>query len=114
MKRAEIEEKKRIKEEEKRVHNEMEFYYRKYAQTFRYRFMRKIGDIKFKRKKRREAKGRPKPVYKPPVRTKEEQLAIDRQMKQLYKTYHVSRMERIRRWWEQRKRKYVEQSEGQT
>ena len=114
MKRAEIEEKKRIKEEEKRVHNEMEFYYRKYAQTFSYRFRRKIGDIKFKRKKRREAKGRPKPVYKPPVRTKEEQLAIDRQMKQLYKTYHVSRMERIRRWWEQRNRKYVEQSEGQT
>ena len=114
MKRAEIEEKKRIKEEEKRVHNEMEFYYRKYAQTFRYRFMRKIGDIKFKRKKRREAKGRPKPVYKPPVRTKEEQLAIEKQMKQLYKTYHVSRAERIRRRWEQRKRKYVEQSEVQT
>ena len=114
MKRAQIEEKKRLKEEEMRKHNEMEVYYRKYAQTFRYRFMRKIGDIKFKRKKRREAKGRPKPVYKPPVRTKEEQLAIDRQMKQLYKTYHVSRIERIRRWWEQRRRKYVEQSEGQS
>lgn len=114
LKRAQLEEKKRLKEEAKRKHNEMEFYYRKYAQTFRYRFMRKIGDIKFKRKKRREAKGRPKPVYKPPVRTKEEQLAIEKQMKQLYKTYHVSRAERIRRRWEQRKRKYVEQSEVQT
>ena len=106
LRRAEIAERKRLKAEEKKKHNEMEVYYRKYAQTFGYRFKRYLDDRKFKRKRRKEDKKRPKPVYKPPVRTKEEQLAYDNQMKQLYKTYHVSRSERFRRWWEQRKRKY--------
>lgn len=106
--RAEIAEKKRLKAEEKKKHNEMEFYYRKYGQTFHYRFRRWRDDIKFKRKRKREDKNRPKPVYKPPVRTPEEQKAIAQQMAHLYKEYHVTRAERIRRWWAQKKRKYNE------
>ena len=106
--RAEIAEKKRIRAEEKKKHSEMEIYYRKYAQTFHYRFRRWREDIRFKRRRKREEKNRPKPVYKPPVRTAEEQKAIAQQMAQLYRTYHVSRSERIRRWWKQKKRKYNE------
>ena len=112
--RAELAEKKRLAEEEKRKHNEMEFYYKKYAQTFHYRFWRKIGDIKFKRKRRREDKNRPKPVYKPPERTPEQQREIQQYMQKLYKEYHVGRIEKIRRRRAQRRRKYVEQGGGQT
>ena len=112
--RAELAEKKRLAEEEKLKHNEMEFYYKKYAQTFHYRFWRKIGDIKFKRKRRREDKNRPKPVYKPPARTPEQQREIQQYMQKLYKEYHVGRIEKIRRRRAQRRRKYVEQGGGQT
>ena len=84
----------------------MEGYYKKYAQTFKYRFMRKIGDIKFKRKKKKELKNKPRPPYKPPVRTAEEQRAIDTEMKRLYKEYHVTRIERFRRWLEDFKFKH--------
>ena len=108
MKRAAIEEKKRIRAEEKRRHNEMEQFYRKYGQTFRYRFWRWREDIKFRRKRRKQDKNRPKPAYTPPVRTAEEQRAVEQQMRQLYRVYHVSRAERIRRWWAQKKRKYNE------
>ena len=91
-------------EQAKRI--EMEGYYKKYAQTFKYRFMRKIGDIKFKRKKKKELKNKPRPPYKPPVRTAEEQRAIDTEMKRLYKEYHVTRIERFRRWLEDFKFKH--------
>ena len=114
MKKKTMEEKKRIKEEEKRTKNEMEYYYKKYAQTFRYRFMRKISDIKLRMRKQREARGRPKPVYTPPKRTAEEQHAIDAQMKQLYKAYHVTRAERFSRWIGQLKRNYTKRNEEQT
>ncbi len=93
-------EKKRIAEEKKREkeeHEKMEVYYRKYGQTFRYKFMRFIGDIKFKRKKRLEAKNKPKPKYTPPNRTPEQQREIDIEMKRLYKEYHVTVIEKIRR-----------------
>ena len=80
---------------------EMEGYYKKYAQTFKYRFMRKIGDIKFKRKKKKERKNKPRPVYKPPVRTAQEQREIDQMMKKLYKQYHVTVFEKLRRWFEE-------------
>ena len=88
------------REIEQAKHIEMEGYYKKYAQTFKYRFMRKIGDIKFKRKKKKERRNKPRPVYKPPVRTAEEQRKIDAEMKRLYKEYHVSVAERFRRWLE--------------
>ncbi|MCR5817193.1 MAG: DUF2357 domain-containing protein [Ruminococcus sp.] len=94
------------REIEQAKHIEMEGYYKKYAQTFKYRFMRKIGDIKFKRKKKKERKNSPRPVYKPPVRTAEEQRAIDTEMKRLYKEYHVSLAERFRRWLEEFKFKH--------
>lgn len=80
---------------------EMEGYYKKYAQTFKYRFMRRIQDRKFKKKRKKEAKSRPRPVYKPPVRTAEQQREIDTMMKRLYKEYHVSLIEKIRRWAEE-------------
>ena len=85
--------------ERKRI--EMEGYYKKYAQSFKYRFMRKIADIKFKRKKRKQDKNRPRPPYKPPVRTPEEQREIDQMMKKLYKQYHVTVFEKFRRWQEE-------------
>ena len=85
------------KKAEKEEHERMEVYYRKYGQTFRYKFMRFIGDIKFKRKKRLEAKNKPKPKYTPPNRTPEQQAEIDREMKRLYKEYHVTVFEKIKR-----------------
>lgn len=108
MKLAEIKEKKRLKEEEKKKQSEMEVYYRKYAQTFHYRFRRRLADRKFKRKRRLEDKKRPKPVYKPPSRTPEQQREIEQYMKKLYKEYHVTFAEKLRRRREQRHRKYVE------
>ena len=78
----------------------MEAYYRKYAPDFKYRIRRSIADHKFKRKKRKEAKQNPRPPvpYKPPKRSAEEQAAITRQMKALYKEYHVGPIERLKRW----------------
>lgn len=94
------------REIEQAKHIEMEGYYKKYAQTFKYRFMRKIGDIKFKRKKKKELKNKPRPPYKPPVRTPEQQREIDMEMKRLYKEYHVTYAERFRRWLEEFKFKH--------
>jgi signal peptidase I len=103
---AEKEEKKRQKQEELEKRNEMEAYYKKYAQTFKYRFMRMQADRKFKKRKRLEMKGKPKPVYNPPNRTPEEQQAIDAEMKRLYKEYHVSILEKLRRHIAEAKRNY--------
>ena len=77
----------------------MEVYYRKYAPDFKYAFRRSIADRKFKRKKRKEAKKNPRPPvpYTPPKRTAEEQAAITRRMKALYKEYHVSWIEHLKR-----------------
>lgn len=93
--RAELEEKKRIREKEAAERDAMEVYYRKYAMTFKYRFRRYLSDRKFKKKRRLEARNKPKPVYNPPKRTPEEQKAIDLEMKRLYKEYHVSLFERL-------------------
>ena len=105
---AEIEEEKRRKQEELEKHNAMEAYYKKYAQTFKYRFMRKIADRKFKKRRKLEMKGKPKPVYIPPNRTPEEQKAIEDRMHQLYKEYHVSIIEKVRRNIEEQKRQFDE------
>ena len=91
------------KKAEKEEHERMEVYYRKYGQTFKYKFMRFIGDIKFKRKKRLEAKNKPKPKYTPPKRTAEEQAAINKEMKRLYKEYHVTPVMKIKRAIEEAK-----------
>ncbi len=85
----------RKREEEER--NKMEVLYRKYSTDTKYQIRRDIADIKFKRKKRQEAKSRPKPAYVPPKRTEEEQAEINRQMKALYKEYRVGPIETIRR-----------------
>ena len=97
IKLAEMKKKKEALAREKEERDKMEVYYRKYAQTTKYRVMRDIADIKFKRKKRKDAKGKPKPVYVPPKRTAEEQAAINKEMKRLYKEYHVTIFEKIRR-----------------
>lgn len=85
----------RKREEEER--SKMEVLYRKYSTDTKYQIRRDIADIKFKRKKRQEAKSRPKPAYVPPKRTEEEQAEINRQMKALYKEYHVGPIETMRR-----------------
>lgn len=102
-KRVRLEAEKAEKEIAKQKRNEMEVYYRKYAMTFKYRFMRWIGDIKFKRKKKKQRRSQPLPKYTPPNRTPEQQLEIDNEMKRLYKEYHVSFAEKIRRHFEKRK-----------
>ena len=92
----ELDAEKRKREMEER--NKMEFLYRKYSTDTKYQIRRDIADIKWKRKKKLEAKNKPKPVYTPPKRTEEEQAEIDRYMKHLYKEYRVSLIEQIRRW----------------
>ncbi|MBR1724610.1 MAG: signal peptidase I, partial [Ruminococcus sp.] len=107
-KRAELEEKKRQKEEARKQQEIMERYYRKYARTFKYRFLRSIDDRKFKKKRRQQMKGKPKPQYTPPQRTAEEQKAIDDRIKALYKEYHVGAVEKARRQIEERQRAFRE------
>ena len=96
---AERAEKKREEELIVSEREKMEIYYRKYAPDTKYRIRRYIADVKFKRKKRKEAKQNPRPPvpYTPPKRTAEERAAITRQMKALYKEYHVGPVERLRR-----------------
>ena len=76
-----------------------EVYYKKYATNFPYNIRRFFEDQKFKRKRKKAAKNKPKPVWNPPNRTAEETKAIQVQMKKLYKEYHVSVRERIKRKW---------------
>ncbi|WP_028518190.1 signal peptidase I [Ruminococcus flavefaciens] len=105
---AEKEQKKQQKEQEKQERQQMEVYYKKYGQDFKYRFRRFIADVKFKRKKAREMKNKPRPAYTPPVRTPEEQKAIDMEMKRLYKEYRVSLVEKVRRSLAYRKNEKAE------
>jgi len=91
------EENKRKKEYEKQEREKFLVYYKKYATNFPYSFTRFIQDQKFKRKRRKAAKNKPKPVWNPPVRTEEETRAIQMEMRALYKEYHVSVRERMRR-----------------
>ncbi len=94
-------EKKREKEERSR----MEVYYKKYAQTFKYRTMRKIQDIKFQRKRKKQRRSQPRPVYQSRY-TPEQQLEIQQEMRALYKEYHVSTWEHFRRWCKDKKQKF--------
>ena len=85
--------------------DKMEVYYRKYAPLFPYSFLRKIEDAKFKRKRAKDRKKNPPKPYKPPVRTPEEQEAIRTEMQRLYRTYHVSHLERMKRKMEDWRRR---------
>lgn len=96
--RMELFERRNAARHEREQRMAMEVYYRKYASSLYYQLLRSIDDYKFKKKKRAQMKNKPRPVYKPPVRTKEETLAIQKEMQRLYKTYHVSVSERVRRW----------------
>ena len=94
---AERAQKAEQKKRDDELRQSMEVLYRKYSTDTKYQIRRDIADIKFKRKKRKEAKNKPKPQYTPPKRTAAEQAAIDKQMKALYKEYHVGVIETIRR-----------------
>ena len=90
--------KKEAQKQEKAKHDQMEAYYKKYAQTFKYRTLRKIADRKFQRKRKLAMKNKPRPEYKSKL-TPEQQLAVQKEMNALYKEYHVSVFEHIRRWF---------------
>ena len=96
------------REQEKQIRMQIEIYYRKYAQEAKYQLRRLIEDYKFKRKKKLEAKNKPKFKYTPPKRTPEEQQAIDREMRRLYREYHVSWPEKLRRALETRRQERKE------
>ena len=110
--RADIAEKKAQKEREAAERDAMEVYYRKYANTFKYRFRRYLEDRKFKKKRKLQNKNKPKPTYTPPKRTPEEQREIDLEMKRLYREYHVSVFEKLKRARAERKRMRNELAES--
>ncbi|MBR5372823.1 MAG: DUF2357 domain-containing protein [Oscillospiraceae bacterium] len=99
-----MQQKKDEAKHEKEEREKMEVYYRKYAKTFRYAFRRKLEDRKFRQKRAKEMRGKPLPKYIPPNRTPEERTAHYKEMQRLYKVYHVSRTERLRRWWQEYRR----------
>ncbi|WP_295210471.1 DUF2357 domain-containing protein [Ruminococcus sp.] len=92
--------------EKKQVEREMEVLYEKYAPDFKYDVKRRINNAKFKRKKRLAKKNQPPRPYTPPQRTEEEQKAIDAEMKRLYREYHVSAVEKLKRFVKERKERY--------
>ncbi|MBP0967474.1 MAG: DUF2357 domain-containing protein, partial [Oscillospiraceae bacterium] len=99
----------------KQEHRAMEVYYRKYAQSPKYRLMRAVDDIKFRRKKEKARRSQPRPTYTPPNRTPEEALAHQREMRAMYKKYHVSLAEKLRRKlndWQIRFREWKQDSDA--
>lgn len=101
---AERAEAARIEEYEKTEREKFDAYYKKYATNFPYNIKRFFADQKFKRKRRKAAKNKPKPVFNPPKRTAEETRAIEMQMRSLYKEYHVGMIARFRRYLHDRKK----------
>lgn len=104
--------KQQEREREKQQRQEMEVYYKKYGQEAKYQLMRLISDIKFKRKRAKAQKNKPRPAYTPPVRTPEEQKAIDAEMRRLYREYHVNLYNKLRRAVETHKREKKELNEA--
>ena len=100
---AERAEAARREEYEKTEREKFDAYYKKYATNFPYNIKRFFADQKFKRKRRKAAKNKPKPVFNPPKRTAEETRAIEMQMRSLYKEYHVGMIARFRRYLHDRK-----------
>ncbi|WP_303835165.1 signal peptidase I [Ruminococcus flavefaciens] len=105
---ADRKKKQELKEQEKQQRQDMEVYYKKYARSPKYDIMRFIGDMKFKRKKRKADRNKPRPAYTPPKRTPEEQKAIDLEMKRLYREYRVSVIRKISRAVQERKKDKLE------
>ena len=101
-----LQQKREAKQREKDERTKMEVYYKKYAQTFKYRTLRNIADYKFQRKRMKERKNKPRPVYKSKY-TPEQQLEIQKQMRALYKEYHVSILEHIRRWFKLQQQRFT-------
>ena len=95
----EREERRKHEEYERGEREKFEVYYKKYATNFPYNIRRFFEDMKFKRKRKKAAKNKPKPTFIPPLRSAEETKAIEVRMKALYKEYHVSLRERIKRKW---------------
>lgn len=91
---AEQQAKKQAEEEKKKIDTEMEVLYEKYAPNFKYRRKRNKKYRKFKRRRREELKNKPRPEYHPIERTPEEQKEYDRQIKLLYKEYHIGKLAR--------------------
>ncbi len=100
-----LQEQRDAKQREKDERTKMEVFYKKYAQTFKYRTMRKIQDRKFQKKRKKERLSKPLPVYKPKY-SPEQQAEINKEMRALYRKYHVSKIERMRRWFSAQRRKY--------
>lgn len=100
-----INEKKEAKKREKEERTKMEVYYKKYAQTFKYRTRRRIQDIRFQHKKKKERRNNPRPEYHSRL-TPEQQLEVQQQMRALYKEYHVSTLEHMRRWFKAKREKF--------
>lgn len=100
-----IQEQKEAKQREKDERTRMEVYYKKYAQTFKYRTLRRIQDRKFQKKRKKERLSKPLPVYKPKY-SPEQQAEINKEMRALYKKYHVSKAERIRRWYNTEQKRF--------
>lgn len=103
--RQQILQKREQIQKEKEERTKMEVYYKKYAQTFKYRTMRSIQDRKFQRKRKLERKNKPRPVYKSKY-TPEQQAEIQKEMRALYREYHVSVFEHIRRWFKSEINRY--------
>lgn len=85
--------------------SEMEVYYKKYAQSFKYKFRRDIQDYKFRRKRLKNLR-KNRPVYKTNL-TPEQQKARQKEMRALYKAYRVSPLERMRRRYKSMKEKWA-------
>ena len=93
-----LQQRREEKQREKEERTKMEVFYKKYAQTFKYRTLRKIQDRKFQRKRKKERRNQPRPPYHSRL-TPEQQLEVQKQMRALYKEYHVSIWEHFRRWF---------------
>jgi hypothetical protein len=97
-----------LKRKEKQERGAMEVYYKKYGQTTKYRLMRAVSDWKFRRKREKQRRSQPRPVYTPPQMTPEQMQALQREMRALYKKYHVSIFEKMRRHAEALRRRYTD------
>ena len=100
-----LQEQRDAKQREKDERTRMEVYYKKYAQTFKYRFMRMLQDRKFQKKRKKERLSKPLPVYKSKY-SPEQQAEINKEMRELYRRYHVSKLEHMRRWFSAQKSKF--------
>jgi hypothetical protein len=93
-------EQRRIAEIERERQEEIDKLYERYIPT---PAQKRRQDKEFKRRRKNQPVRRP--AVPPPIRTAEEQRAIDAQIHALFKAYHVSLFERAKRRFEELKRK---------